>query len=71
MDAEKIAALSDKELTTLNENATRLAETGSTKQRDQAVALIPIITAELEERASRAPVKKAPARRAATTRTRR
>jgi hypothetical protein len=63
---ERIAGYSDKELATLRENARRLAESGSAKQKTEAERLMPLVDAELAERKARAPVRaarKAPVRK--------
>lgn len=52
---ERIPALSDKELASLKDNAMRLGESGSPKQKIESDRLMPLIVAELAERKARAP----------------
>ena len=52
---ERIPALTDKELASLQDNAVRLALSGSTKQKSESERLMPLIDAELAERKARAP----------------
>lgn len=47
---QRIPALSDKELENLHVNAVRLAQSGSTLQRQKAEELLPVLGAALEER---------------------
>jgi hypothetical protein len=47
---QRIPDLSDKELESLHANAVRLAQSGSTAQRQQAEELLPLLGAALEER---------------------
>lgn len=65
-DAEKLAALTDKELANLTENVERLAVTGTEKQRVEADRIAPLIATERAARiaAKPAPVRKPPAKRA-------
>ena len=60
---DRIPDLSDKELSTFQDNAARLALTGTPQQKAGAERLMPLIVAELADRRARAPVK--PARAAA------
>jgi hypothetical protein len=52
---ERIPALTDKELASLQDNAVRLALSGSAKQKSESERLMPLIDAELAERKARAP----------------
>jgi hypothetical protein len=52
---ERIPALSDKELASLKDNAARLAQSGSVRQKSESERLTPLIDAELAERKARAP----------------
>ena len=52
---ERIPSLTDKELASLQENATRLALSGSAKQKADCERVLPLIDAELAERKARAP----------------
>ena len=52
---ERIPSLSDKELASLQENAMRLALSGSLKQKADCERVLPLIDAELAERKARAP----------------
>jgi hypothetical protein len=47
---QRIPDLSDKELERLHANAVRLAESGAQIQRQQAVRLLPLLGAALEQR---------------------
>ena len=47
---DKIPTLSDKELSNLLANAERLQTSGSAKQQEQAVHLLPLISAESDAR---------------------
>ena len=47
---QRIPDLSDKELESLHENAVRLAQSGTDRQRQQAENLLPLIAAQLETR---------------------
>lgn len=62
---ERIPALSDKDLATLQDNALRLQQTGVAKQKNEAERILPLIEAELAERRARKP---APVRKAAAPR---
>jgi hypothetical protein len=66
---EKLPGLTDGDLTSLRNNATRLGETGTKKQKDAAAELLPAIE---EETAARAQAKlaKAAAAKAARPKTR-
>jgi hypothetical protein len=48
--ADRIPEMSEKELENLHANALRLQETGSAIQRQQALELLPLLGAALEER---------------------
>lgn len=48
--ADRIPEMSEKELENLRANAVRLQETGSAAQRQQALELLPLLGAALEER---------------------
>lgn len=48
--ADRIPEMSEKELESLRANAVRLQETGSAIQRQQALELLPLLGAALEER---------------------
>ena len=50
MDENRLAALSGQHLQNLHDNAVRLAQSGTPKQRTDAEALLPSIAAELERR---------------------
>lgn len=50
MIADRIPDLSDIELERLNANALRLAESGTSAQREQALALLPLLGAALGTR---------------------
>ncbi len=52
---DRIPSLSDKELASLQENAMRLALSGSIKQKADCERVLPLIDAELAERKARAP----------------
>ena len=52
---ERIPSLTDKELASLQENAMRLALSGSLKQKADCERVLPLIDAELAERKARAP----------------
>ena len=52
---DRIPTLSDKELASLQENAARLALSGSAKQKADCERVLPLIDAELAERKARAP----------------
>ncbi len=52
---ERIPSLTDKELASLQENAMRLALSGSAKQKADCERVLPLIDAELAERKARAP----------------
>jgi len=52
---ERIPTLTDKELASLQENAMRLALSGSVKQKADCERVLPLIDAELAERKARAP----------------
>jgi hypothetical protein len=52
---DRIPSLTDKELASLQENATRLALSGSAKQKADCERVLPLIDAELAERKARAP----------------
>jgi hypothetical protein len=58
---DRLPQFSDGELTNLNNNATRLKETGSALQRRSAEELLPLIQSEIErrraEKAAAAPAK--------------
>ena len=61
---ERIPVLSDKELSSLKDNAARLALSGSVRQKAESERLTPLIDAELAERKARAPApRKAPVRK--------
>jgi len=61
---ERIPALSDKELSSLKDNAARLGLSGSVRQKAESERLTPLIDAELAERKARAPTpRKAPVRK--------
>ena len=60
---DRIPTLTDKELASLQENAMRLALSGSVKQKADCERVLPLIDAELAERKARAP---APAARKTT-----
>jgi hypothetical protein len=47
---DRIPGLSDKELESFHANAVRLAQSGSTLQRQQAEELLPLLGAEVERR---------------------
>jgi hypothetical protein len=47
---QRIPELSDKELENLHANALRLAQSGTQRQREQAESLLPLLSAELEQR---------------------
>lgn len=53
--ADMIPGLEAKALATLRENALRLQQTGTPRQRAEAEALMPAIDAELAERKAKAP----------------
>ena len=57
--ADMIPGMESKALATLRDNALRLQQTGTPRQRADAEALMPVIEAEMAERKARAP---APAR---------
>lgn len=65
---EKLPQMEDTGLTALHQNALRLRETGTTAQRNAAVALIPALEAELAERRE-AKLERARAKRKASRRT--
>jgi len=46
----RLSELSDKELETLHGNAVRLSQAGSPKQREEAEAVLPLVSAAVEER---------------------
>lgn len=48
--SERIPGLSDKELEAFHANAVRLAASGNAKQREQAEALLPLLSGALAER---------------------
>jgi hypothetical protein len=52
---DRIPSLTDKELASLQENAARLALSGSAKQKADCERVLPLIDAELAERKARAP----------------
>ena len=52
---DRIPTLTDKELASLQENAMRLAQSGSAKQKADCERVLPLIDAELAERKARAP----------------
>jgi hypothetical protein len=52
---DRIPTLTDKELASLQENAARLALSGSAKQKADCERVLPLIDAELAERKARAP----------------
>jgi hypothetical protein len=58
----RIPDLSDKELENLHGNAIRLAQSGTAAQKAEAERLLPIIGAEVEQRAHRRSVAMADAR---------
>jgi hypothetical protein len=47
---QRIAGLSDKELESFHANAVRLAQSGTSEQREQAESLLPLLGAAMEER---------------------
>jgi hypothetical protein len=47
---QRIPDLSDKELESLHENAVRLAQSGTERQRQQAESLLPLIAEQMESR---------------------
>jgi hypothetical protein len=47
---QRVPDLSDRDLERLHANAVRLAQSGTTKQREQAETLLPLLGAELEQR---------------------
>lgn len=49
---QRLAELSDKELESYHANATRLAQSGNDRQRQQAEELLPLLNVALEERRS-------------------
>lgn len=62
---ERIPVLTDKELASLQDNAVRLAQSGSAKQMAESERLMPLIVAEFAERKARAPApRKPPVRKA-------
>ncbi len=67
--ADKLPTISDKEIETLRDNALRLQASGDAKQKSAASDLLPLIEAELSERAARKPPPvaktRAPAKKAA------
>lgn len=52
---DRIPTLTDKELASLQENAMRLAQSGSAKQKADCERVLPLIDAELAERKAKAP----------------
>ena len=63
---ERLPALEDDALKNLHANAQRLGQSGTTKQKTSAAALLPAIVAELDARkAAKKPVKAAAAPKAA------
>lgn len=66
---DRIPDLSDKDLATLLANARRLAESEQGRRKEAAVALVPLIEAELDDRRARAPVRPAPVRKAPARKT--
>jgi hypothetical protein len=62
---QRIPDLSDKELESLHENAVRLAQSGTERQRQQAESLLPLIDAQLEARRAARAETQAETRRAA------
>ncbi len=68
---ERIPEMSDKELATFQDNAARLALSGTPQQKANAERLIPLISAEQADRRARAPVKpaRAPAAKKAPRKT--
>jgi hypothetical protein len=63
--SEMIPSLDDAALANLRSNATRLEATGAGQKRQEAADLLPLIDAELAERASRKPAPKPRARKKA------
>lgn len=60
---DRIPDMSDKDLATLLANARRLAESEEGRRKEAAVALVPLIEAELDDRRARAPARPAPVRK--------
>lgn len=54
--ADMIPGMEPKALATLRDNALRLQQTGTPRQRADAEALMPVIEAEMAERKAKAPV---------------
>ena len=52
---DRIPTLTDKELASLQENAMRLAQSDSAKQKADCERVLPLIDAEFAERKARAP----------------
>jgi hypothetical protein len=65
--AEMIPGMDDDALATLRINARRLESGAEGPRRQQALALLPLIEAELTQREANRPVKPTPRRRRATT----
>ncbi|MGD9968414.1 MAG: hypothetical protein AB7T59_17995 [Hyphomonadaceae bacterium] len=64
--ADRIPDMSEKELESLHANAVRLKDTGSAIQRQQALELLPLLGAALEERRLARVAAQTETRRAAT-----
>ncbi len=62
---QRIPDLSEKELESLQANALRLAQSGTTMQRQQAEELLPLLSVALEERRATRLAAQAEARKAA------
>jgi hypothetical protein len=62
---QRIAALTDKELESYHANAVRVAQSGASRQREEAERLLPVLGAAMEERRLENTERRALARKAA------
>jgi hypothetical protein len=65
---QRIAALTDKELESYHANAVRVAQSGASRQREEAERLLPVLGAAMEERRLARVAAQAQARRENTER---